>query len=356
MKLFSKLLCGAAIAASTVAAGTAEMFMTTDDKAILRLVRTDNGDGTFTNQMVSPNPDLLEVETQNCFASAFGGGCNGTALLKKNGPVDMSGVPFSTEAPYQKAEITSPTLDIDLTPGSIFENTAIQVHEGLTEPSADPDATPVFKPFPSANIETIVIGVEDDFVRLSYTTSSDVNLPGVTTQYQDHYFVGAATRDLSTLGVWLNGNTLGGTTDYIQAEGNKGQSSVTFFAGDIAAFLTDFWNQSGGHYSALSFFTNGTDRFAPGLDLSEYTTLNFEMGCKKGVTVEAFFGRDSDTSQNFLTDIVCDDFTKTYSFDISGYNRSDIQTALWFHIPTWKNASFNDFRIWMNTFEVTVEK
>ena len=357
MKLFSKLLCGAAIAASTVAAGTAEMFLTVEDNAVIRLVRTANEDGTFTARMESPNSTLMEIETQNCFSSAFGGGCNGTLLLKKDGPVNLEGIPFSTEAPYQKAEITSPTLDIDLTPGSIFENTAIQVHEGITEPSTTPDVPQVFKPFNQAFIETIVSAVEDDFIRLSYTTSSGDAFPeGVTTLYQDHYYIGAATRDLSTLGIWKDGNTLGGTTDYIQAEGNKGQSSVTFFAGDIAAFLTDFWNQSGGHYSALNFFTNGTDRFTPGLDLSEYTTLNFEMGCKKGVTVEAFFGRDSDTSQNFLTDIVCDDFTKTYSFDISGYNRSDIQTALWFHIPTWKNASFNDFRIWMNTFEVTVEK
>ena len=67
MKLFSKLLCGAAIAASTVTAGTAEMFLTVEDNAVIRLVRTANEDGTFTARMESPNPSLMEIETQNCF-------------------------------------------------------------------------------------------------------------------------------------------------------------------------------------------------------------------------------------------------------------------------------------------------
>ena len=337
MKLFSKLLCGAAIAASAVTAGTAEIFMSTDDRAILRLVRTDNGDGTFTNQMVSPNPDLLEVETQNCFASAFGGGCNGTALLKKDGPVNLDGIPFSTETPYQKAEITSPTLDIDLSPGSIFENTLIQVHEGLSEPNANPDATPVFKPFPSANIETIVIGVEDDFIRLSYTTSSDAQLPGVSVQYQDHYFVGAATRQPVDLElVDANGQLV--NAGYESHTTNKGHTlNVNQFVNTVAWDLFG-WSTSGGHFAEWRFFTNGTSKFDTGLDLSGYSSIEFTMHCTNGMVVEAFLGTSDDSSQNYIGDFNCSNGTQTFSYNIANAaNVSDIQTALWLHIPTWKN-------------------
>ena len=338
MKLFSKLLCGAAIAASAATAGTAEMFMTVEDNAVIRLVRTANSDGTFSAHMESPNPSLMEIETQNCFSSAFGGGCNGTLLLKKDGPVNLDGVPFSTEAPYQKAEITSPTLDIDLTPGSIFENTAIQVHEGITEPSTTPNVPQVFKPFNQAFIETIVSAVEEDFIRLSYTTSTADAFPaGVTTLYQDHYYIGAATRlpvDLEL--VDANGQLV--NAGYESHTTNKGHTlNVNQFVNAVAWDLFG-WSTSGGHFAEWRFFTNGTSKFDTGLDLSGYSSIEFTMNCTNGMVVEAFFGTGDDSSQSHIGDFNCSNGTQTFSFNIANSpNASDIQTALWLHIPTWKN-------------------
>ena len=352
MKLFSKLLCGAALLASTATAGTAEMFISQSDNAALRATKTDNGDGTYNVSLESLNPELFKIDSYTCHHTS----CSGFVNFQKNGPLNFNGINFSTLTPYEHAYIDSENpgvLELDLSDSSIYRNTEIRAHYAVSHPKTSPTEANTFYRIFQTNVDFSVYLVTDDEVKLSFGFSLQPQQEGVTTQYQDAQVVVAATRDVSTLGLWQNGKALG--EDYIIAEGNKGVSSI-IEAGDVAAFLADYWNQSSGHYSALNFFTNGTDRFAQGLDLSDYNTINFEMGCKKGVTVEAFFGRDSDSSQNFLTDIVCDDFTMTYSFDISNYNRSDIQTALWFHIPTWKNASFNDYRIWMNTFEVTLEK
>ena len=352
MKLFSKLLLGASlIAGVSTASAQAEMFLFASDSAYVQLSKTDNGDGTFSYDIDSPHPEIMEV-VDGSFAcnNVYQGYCGFDLKLKKNGPVDFTGI-TTTGASYGYAENIS---DRDATINLVtWANNALKLSEVLTEPSANENELGTFIPTYRGDTQAFFISSNDDEIIIDVRfMKTEPMLPGVTTQYQTFHFVGSAIID-TDLNVWKDGEALG--TGYIVAEGNKGISSVVE-AGNVAAFLTDYWNQSSGHYSALNFFTNGTDRFQPGLDLSEYATINFEMGCKKGVTVEAFFGRDSDSSQNFLTEIACDDFTKTYSFDISAYNKSDIQTALWFHIPTWKNASFNDFRIWMNTFEVTLTK
>ena len=355
MKLLKKLLCGAAVLAgvSNVSA-QAEMFMFPSDSAYVTVTRSNPYGQPESFSVSSPHPEILEYipGTLNCNTFSLTH-CSFKLSLKLNGPVDFTGIPTGF-ANYGYAEfVTDRDASIDLV---AWANNNLKISEVMTKPSPSLNSLSEFIPTSQGDVQSLFDSSNENEIIIDVRSMRiDPILRGLSTQHQSLFMIASGIRD-TDLNVWKDGNTLGGTTDYIQAEGNKGVSSVTFYAGDIAAFLTDYWNQSGGHYSALNFFTNGTDRFAPGLDLSEYNTLSFEMGCKKGVTVEAFFGRDSDSSQNFLTDIACDDFTKTYTFDISGYNKSDIQTALWFHIPTWKNYSFNDFRIWMNTFEVTLSK
>ena len=352
MKLIKKLLASAALVAATASAyaqGPAEMFMFTQDSAYITIEKTDNGDGTFSFAASSPHPEILEYVdgTLECTINYYDY-CSFDLKLKKNGPVDFTGINTSFSL-YGYAEIvTDRDAEISL---SLWGYNQLKISEVLTQPTTNANELGVFIDISHGDVQSEFVSSDDEAITINVQSMrTEKMLPGVTTQYQSYYLVGSAIID-TDLNVWKDGEALG--DGYIVAEGNKGVSSVVE-AGNVAAFLTDYWNQSGGHYSALNFFTNGTDRFQPGLDLSDYNTINFEMGCKKGVTVEAFFGRDSDSSQNFLTEIACDDFTKSYSFDISGFNRSDIQTALWFHIPAWKNTSFNDFRIWMNTFEVTV--
>ena len=352
MKLLKKLLCGAAVLAgvSNVSA-QAEMFMFPSDSAYVTVTRSNPYGQPESFSVSSPHPEIIEYVDGTLSCNTFSlTHCSFKLSLKLNGPVDFNGISTSF-ATYGYAEIVSPRdAAIDL---NLWANNNLKISEVMTQPSPTLTSLGEFVPTSQGDVQSLFDSSNENEIIIDVRNMRiDPILRGLSTQHQSLFMIASGIRD-TDLNVWKDGEALG--EGYIVAEGNKGVSSVVE-AGDVAAFLTDYWNQSGGHYSALNFFTNGTDRFQPGLDLSEYTTINFEMGCKKGVTVEAFFGRDSDSSQNFLTDIVCDDFTKTYTFDISGFNKSDIQTALWFHIPTWKNAGFNDFRIWMNTFEVTLSK
>ncbi len=134
----------------------------------------------------------------------------------------------------------------------------------------------------------------------------------------------------------------------VKPGGNKGRTRG-FIKGRRYIWVTKNWRCTDGHYADLRFLTNGSNVHYPGLDLSEYTTITVIMKCKPGMTVEAFFGASGDSEQEFLQDIHGDHRSHVYTWDISGLDRTNIQNALWLHVPTWKNERLSNHNtLWMH--------
>ena len=123
-------------------------------------------------------------------------------------------------------------------------------------------------------------------------------------------------------------------------EGDKGNNVLTVLPEwDNTRLDVSNWNTSTGNYTSLVALTRGTDRDSDGMDLSAYNNLDITYRCHQWATIEAFFGSDKDSSQNFLGDLNCDTNWNTLTVDISAMDRSDIATALWMYAPDARNTA-----------------
>ena len=347
MKLLSKLLIGSAIAASSVAA-QAVQFLNADDEARISVKREiTGGDTTWT--AISHNPDLMEYEegTLNC---GFGQ-CSFRFFLK----TDYADVPFgqfkpiTTTTPYGYVEFTDPVPAINLE-----RNTSLTLGDVLTEPFTDLNAPLTYVPISRGNsVASVQEGGPEDVVKTVFARFSYTDIPGAEVMYQSFQIVASGQPQ----GLKLVENNDIVTPGYEETSTNKGQFIGTWPGVTGYQWYLYGWNTGSGHYAEWRFLTNGTSKHDQGLDLSDYSTIEFAISCYDNITIEAFFGTAEDSSQNFLTDINCGPTEQTFSFDISNANASDIQTALWLHIPTWKNGHASQYQtISMNIPYLTVER
>ena len=332
MKTVQGIILGFSVLASSAALAQefpAELFMTADDEAAFTVSKTQLVDGTFEFDTVVHTPELLDLNWIFCDVDF----CRFEYTLKTNGPVDFTGYNVTRNTPYGYAGITSPDIAIDF---NIWGNTEITIQNAFTEVSTDPLVHAEFVDISRGNSLVSITGVDGDFVTVSGFFEIFEQLPGVVTQYQTFQIVASGIQ-WSPLRLLSN---FFPTTDYFSGDANKG--TVTRSYDPIARaqeWVIDGWNTGTGHYAAVRYFTNGDSQTDNGKDLSGYNILTVELACTDGMVVEAFMGSSSfDSAQAFLQDISCDGNFATYTWDISGVNRSDIQTGFWMHIPTWKNT------------------
>ena len=357
MKFFSKLLLGAAFtAAATTASAQADLFMTAADDASIIVKREISGSDT-TWSATSSTPDLMEVTLLGCqFSFGTTYRCNFDYLLK----TDNSNVPFnqypeiSNFTPYGYAQISSPVPAIDVE--GIWSSTPIHVAVSLSEPATDINSLNTYIPINSSDANAAAF-VKPEQEGVAHKESAGwfnfKDIAGAPVVYQKFLLLGSGINQ--GLPLYKDGQALG--PNYFEATSNKGVASVDNNNGAVLAWLTDRWNQTGGHYTELRLYTNGTSRHDQGLDLNDYNTLTLRMQCTNTMNIELFLGTGEDSSQNFLGDINCDTYTNDFTFDISGFNNlQDIQTALWFHIPTWKNPGLNEYRLFINVHESILTK
>ena len=346
MKLLSKIIAGASLfAAVSTASAQVEIYMDADDDAKITMSKTDNGDGTYTYAAISPNPSLVEVQSMTC----NGLGCSGFLLLKKDGPVDFSGYYHGPHTSYTYAYVDENNqIGIDFDKWTTTQLT--HVHEAYTYASTDPnDETFVKGGNSRAEINEVV---DANTLKIRYFFQEQAMLPGVTTQYQTMQLVGVGKK-------WIDieiGDDFKLPFDTVAHSANKGYTTA-YFGAERWLWTVEAWNYGTGHYADFRFLTNGDSRYDEGLDLSGYNTLEFQIDCELGATIEAFFGGEDDSSQNFIGDIACDNSLQTKTIDISGFNKSDIQTGLWLHLPVWKNYNMGQFyRIYMNVKDVVLKQ
>ena len=345
MNIISKLLVGASLIAGASTVSAADVFLNAADQAKIVLSKTDNGDGSFTYEMESPNPTLVEIESFNC----NGYGCGGFLLLKTDGPVDFSGIFLGPHVSYSYATVTTPTIGIDL---NLFGTTQLtHIHEAYTYASTDPSV----ENFVSAqygNASANIREFDGTDARIQFSFAEQAMLSGATTQYQTFQLVGIGKK-------WIDieiGQEYYLVNDTVSQATNKG-IAYSFFHNNEWVWNVVNWNINNGHYAEFRFLTNGDSKYDDGLNLSGYNTLDFSITCDAGMTIEAFFGGEDDSSQNFLTDIACNGSEQSFSFNISGANRTDIQTALWLHVPVWKNYNLGqEHDLEMRVKDVTLKQ
>ena len=325
MTLLSKLIAGASLfaAVSTASAQLPTVFMDAADQVKIIVEKTDNGDGTFSYNAISPNANVIESDILFCNGSA----CNGFLKLKTDGPVDFSGFYLGPHVSYAYAYVTSPTIGFDL---SQFENTTqTHIHEAYTYPSTDPSVENFVA---SGNSRADITDFDGSVATIKYFFEELPMISGATTQYQTFQLVGFGKQ-------WVDieiGDDFRLPNTAVTQSTNKG-SVYSFFFDNGYTWNVVGWAQGTGHYADFRFLTNGDSRYDDGLNLSGYNTIEFTIECDAGMTIETFFGGEDDSSQNFLSDIACDGTEQFKSFNISGANKADIQTALWLHVPVWKN-------------------
>ena len=340
MKILSKLLCGALLAGTSLVNAQSVEFMSASDNAVITIKReVANGDTTWS--AISPNPDLIEYNDGTLFCR--GGVEEGTKAVcswEFTLKTDYPGVPFNQfpavtwRTPYGYVEFSEPTAMINTT----RETGPIHLGDIITYPTTDINNRGAYINVhsPDAGSKASVRqGYDDVAHKVVFAEISIVDIPGASVLYQNFQVLASGIpKDLDL----VKDNNLV-TPGYEEASTNKGQFIGTWQGSVGYQWYLYGWNTGSGHYAEWRFLTNGTSKNDPGLDLSEYSTLEFAISCFSGMTIEAFFGTTEDSSQNFLGDITCNQTEQTFSFDISNVaNTSDIQTALWLHIPTWKNG------------------
>ena len=346
MKLVSNLLVGASLfAAVSTASAQVEIFLDAADQAKIVVSKTDNGDGTYSYGISSPNSSLVESESFAC----NGYTCGGFLKLKTDGPVDFSGLFLGPHVSYAYASVTSPTIGVDY---SLWQNTTLtHIHEAYTYANTNANSE-TFVSAQFGNSRADIVSFDGTTARIKYFFAEEAMLSGATTQYQTFQLVGVGKK-------WIDielGDDYRLANDTVVHSTNKGTTAANF-AINRWLWTVEGWSQSNGHYADIRFLTNGDSRYDDGLNLSGYNTLEFEIDCELGAVFEAFFGGEDDSSQNFLGEINCDNSLQSHSFNISGYNASDIQTGLWLLLPEWKNYHMaNFYRIYANVKDVVLKQ
>ena len=372
MNFFSKLIVGAALTASatTASAQGSVMFMELEDNARVMIKRTVDGNGNSTFSISNANSDLLAHNGNlSCQEVAYGNGFDALCNWKMTLKTDYAGVPFgqfdelnSVTSAYGYVDGVNPEPYIDLSPTGIWAfNRTHLADVGTLASTSETDFDWAESINTSINIAmTTQPGVPGTDKEIIVSMAMYEMLPGETTQYQGVQIIASGIP--ADLEVYKDGEMLG--DNYFEATTNKGSVTATNVINSsnpdlsyISWYLTQ-WNQSFGHYADMRIYTNGTSRYDQGLDLSDYSSLELTFRCTYTMTIELFLGTQDDSSQNFLGDIHCGTTPMSYTFDISNMNNlHDIQSLLWFHIPTWKNGAIASFgQLFMNIEEVIVKK
>ena len=341
MNILSKLVLGAAFSfAATNATAQAEEFMHDHDNAVITIKRTiSNGDTTYS--AISKTPDLMEYNagTLDCVPGSLNGRtlCKWYFTLK----TDYTGVPFGLyppvtwTTPYGYVHLsTATTAEIDVT----IEAGPIHLGDIMRYPSTNINNPGAYIHVSNSQDAQSKASVQPGYDNLAhkviYAEMPIIDISGATELYQDFQILGSGIKqDISLI---ENKNLV--NAGYEATSTNKGQFIGTWPGSIGYQWYLSGWNTGSGHYADWKLFTNGTSKNDPGLDLSDFSTIELAINCFTNPTIEVFFGTGDDSSQNYLGDISCDQTEILRTYDISGYNASDIQTALWLHIPTWKNA------------------
>ena len=338
---------------NVVSANVAQMVITTEDNAYVIYKKEVLADGrTYVTEVTSPNPEILEYvpNTIDCFAS---GELTSTCLirvrLKKDGPINL--VPYDTSfIPYGYASVdtvaNTATINLDLWGSNNFH-----ISDLVTQATDSPAIRGNFSTASPA--EGAKYDETDEYIEVRVLLRLSAVEPGKTTQFETYQVLASGIPFPEGEIVLWDDELL--APGYAQVDGNKGRISA-MEAGSFYAFISDYWNQSPGHYAALRFFINGDNEQADGLNITGFTEVEITLNCLDGLVVEAFLGAGMDSSQTFLGDIVCDGFLNTYNFSVPTADLTDIQTGVWLHIPTWKNSSVNEFRVYMNVDRVTLNQ
>ena len=323
MKAIKSILLGGALLTSVNVFSQAEMFLLAEDEASITVRKTLLEDGSYEFEGVADTPDLLDINYIYCSETA----CRFELVLKEDGPVDFTGFNVHKWTPYGYATITLPDIAIDI--DHLYSNTEIQLSEAYTYPTTDPDNHAEFVPVSSGNASASVRAVNGSYITIYGFFSLLDMLPGETTQYQTFQIVGSGI-PWSPLYLARDFDVIGTT--------NKGEVAIENLYGAFEWTVTG-WNTGTGHFASMNVLTNGDDVADDGIDLSQYNTMEVVLACEDQMVIEAFIGYSSyDSTQHYLQDIQCDGSYQTYIWDISSADRSDIQTALWLHVPVWKNA------------------
>ena len=364
MKFFSKLLVGAALtAAATVSAQGSVTFMELEDNARVMVKRTVDGNGNSSYSISNANSALLShnndlsCNTNTNTPIGADAHCSWTMTLK----TDYAGVPFSqfdelnsVTSAYGYVDGVNPEPYIDLSPTGLWAfNRTHLADVGTLASTSETNFDWAPSSQTSINIAmTTAPGVPGTDKQIIVTMAMYEMMPGVTEQYQGVQIIASGIPN--DLPLYQNGQALG--PNYYEATGNKGQLSLT--NPGILAWYVTHWSVSGGHYGDLRLFTNGTSRYDQGIDLSDYSSVEVTLQCSNNMVLETFLGTTDDSSQNFLGDIQCGTQTQTETFNISGFNNlHDIQSALWFHAPTWKNGAVaGEWSLFINIHEAIIKR
>ena len=322
MNWLKPLVISSGLLLSVESAAQAQMFLFAEDEASITVRKTLLEDGSFEFESAADTPELLDINY--VFCQEFS--CSFEVVLKVNGPVDMTGYNIHQFTPYAYAGITSPDVAINL---DLFAPTEVLLANAYTMPSTNPDQHAEFVPISRGNASTSVTDSQSGFVTIRGFFELFDLLPGETTQYQTMQIVGSGIQ-------W---SPLQLSRDFTLAHStNKGTTTITpVFNG--YEWKVDGWKDGTGHFASMNFLTNGDSASDAGRNLTGYNWLELTMSCQDTMVVEGFFGFNTfDSSQQFLQDIQCDGDVHTYTWDISGSPRTDIQTGLWLHIPIWKNT------------------
>ncbi len=298
----------------------------------------------------SDNPDLLEVIGEPDCINSSAGTCDVIVRLHKDGPVNLMPYDSSGFLNYGQPLVNEAanTMDIDL---GLWGGNRFFIAGALTQNALSPELnghvtlnqglTEMFNRNVNQRDTYVEISIRFYNISPSHHPSTFQKFRVIVSATSSPYFL-------------LGRNT---PATYVTQDSNKGPISGNFSAdGSLygMGMTSFFWNQGSGHYAALRFFTNGENATDQGLDLSEFKTVKARIGCPAGLTYEVILGDGNhDSTQTWLGDIQCDDFVNDYTFNIpQGLNLSDIQTGLWFHLPTWKNPTNITYDVYLNVFEI----
>ena len=330
MNFLKKAFCAAALAggfAATANAQAVSLIEVADDYKVV-IKKTTTG-----YEVTSPDQSKIQV-VPGSVEGRPGGQVFYRARIMKDGPVDLTNLVPPVQVGYEYA--------INVMGREAFHNLAaysanpFSSSQVYTEPYYTEGEIADFLPLQS--VESDLDTVTSEYIQIRTLAETRSLCAGCTFHFQDVQYLAAGILQEPSDEIKLIDNNDIVNPGYEAYSTNKGQFIGTWPGVSGYQWYLFGWNTGSGHYADWKLLTNGTSVTDQGLDLSEYSTIELTINCFTNQTIEVFFGTADDSSQNYLGDINCDQTKLLRLYDISGFNATDIQSALWFHIPTWKNA------------------
>ena len=123
--------------------------------------------------------------------------------------------------------------------------------------------------------------------------------------------------------------------------------------GEFWLYLAEWANQPG-QFLGVQFFSNGNNASADGVDLTEYTQMKVTMRSFQNVIILPTMGTNLDSGYGDLGPVTVTPQFQTFTFDITGVNRSDIQTIVSLNAWNFLNTSpqFNSYFLAIKEIEL----